>query len=75
MTEQTNTINFDAMPEIKRSKLFAATLKAVKETLASPGGREFLDQKIKAKKEAAETAKTNIRRETNEKTEKTAEIG
>lgn len=56
-SDKGGTINFDAVPEFVRDDLAEATLKAVKAFIAMPGGKEFLDNKINAKKKAALAAK------------------
>lgn len=47
--QDTPTINFDAIPEYVKEDLASATLSAVKSFIAMPGGKEFLDTKIKEK--------------------------
>lgn len=44
------TINFDAVPDYVRDDIVKATLEAVKRFLAQPGGKEYLDNKIREKK-------------------------
>lgn len=51
------TINFDVVPQEVKDRLCAATLKAVREFIVQPGGKEFLDRKTEERKKRLEAAK------------------
>lgn len=42
--------DFDKIPQTFKDDLSAATLSAVKNFMAEPGGKEYLDKKIQQKK-------------------------
>lgn len=50
------TLNFEAATEWQKYQLGKATYEAVRRFLDKPGGKEFLDKKIKAAREAEAAA-------------------
>ncbi len=60
-------INYDNIPDHEADDLAAATLDAVKRFIMTPGGKEALETRIKAKKESSDSKPAPRKRKTEQR--------